>query len=477
MTLLERLGGREAAARGIVEIFRRINRPPHPSWHEGAAAAEVAALLGELGVETQRDGAGNLLARLPAAPGREEAPELVLQGHLDMVCAAAPGLGWNPLTDPVTVVEAGGFLRSDGRSSLGADNNLGNAAVLWLLSTGQVRHGPLRLLFTVAEETGLEGVRQVSPAWLAGAAYLLNTDGFHLGRAIVGSAGGRREIWERPLETEPAAPLPAWRVRLDGGRGGHSGDDINRGRANPIRLLAAWLAGVPGGRVAALTGGTAFNALASWAEAVVLCPERPDTERLEAALADYRSGEPELRLICAPAEGPERMWTPSFQAHALAFLNGLYHGVFAMDPQFPGVVGASANLGVVEEESGALRVRTFLRAAREEDEAELAGRHAALGAEHGFTVRVSGYPGWPGDRNNPLARVLERVWREQTGRSLEIGAVHTGLEPSVLRAKAPALTMVSTGPEILDAHSVDERAPLDGLADYALLLAGTMEAL
>ena len=220
MTLLERLGGRETVTRGIVDTFRAISRPPHPSGQEGAAADAVAALLSGLGLGTERDGAGNLLCRVPAAPGREGAPELVLQGHLDMVCAAAPGSGWNPQTDPVTVVEADGFLRSDGRSSLGADNNLGNAAVLWLLASGKLRHGPLRLLFTTAEEVGLEGAKQVSPAWLAGAGYLLNTDGFHLGRAIVGSAGGRRERWRAPPGHRPrpgCARLAHHPVRRPGG--------------------------------------------------------------------------------------------------------------------------------------------------------------------------------------------------------------------------------------------------------------------
>ncbi|CUP26490.1 hypothetical protein HMPREF0995_00711 [Lachnospiraceae bacterium 7_1_58FAA] len=249
------------------------------------------------------------MADVPPAPGRASAPRLILQGHLDMVCAVRPGSGWNPLTDPVAVVVEGGFLRSDGRSSLGADNHLGNAAALWLLSTGAVNHGPLRLLFTTAEEVGLEGAKEVAPDWLAGAEYLLNTDGFHLGRAVVGSASGRRETWAAPLDAGPAPALPAWRLTLSGGRGGHSGDDINRGRANP------------------------------------------------------------------------------------------------------------------------------------------------------------------------LAAVLGRVWWEQTGRTLELSAVHVGLEPSVFRAKAPGLVMASAGPDILDAHSVDERAPLDGLPDYALLLAGAMEAL
>lgn len=413
------------------------------------------------------------MADVPPAPGRASAPRLILQGHLDMVCAVRPGSGWNPLADPVTVVEEGGFLRSDGRSSLGADNHLGNAAALWLLSTGAVNHGPLRLLFTTAEEVGLEGAKEVAPDWLAGAEYLLNTDGFHLGRAVVGSASGRRETWAAPLDTGPAPALPAWRLTLSGGRGGHSGDDINRGRANPIKLLA----GLPGGRIASLSGGLTHNAIPAQAEAVVFCPAEPDLSPLRAALAGYRAADPGLTVACAPAEGPERAWTPAFQAHALAFLMGLYHGVYAMEPAFPGTVGASANLGRAGTEGDVYQVCAFLRSTRPEWEAELAGRHMTLGTAHGFSLSVTGYPGWPGDRANPLAAVLGRVWREQTGRTLELSAVHVGLEPSVFRAKAPGLVMASAGPDILDTHSVDERAPLDGLPDYALLLAGAMEAL
>jgi dipeptidase D len=200
MTLLERLGGREAITRGIVHTFRILSRRPRPSRHEEAAGEELDAYLRGLGLSPVRDGAGNRMADVPPAPGRGRAPRLILQGHLDMVCAVRPGSGWNPLTDPVTVVEEGGFLRSDGRSSLGADNHLGNAAALWLLSTGAVNHGPLRLLFTTAEEVGLEGAKEVAPDWLAGAEYLLNTDGFHLGRAVVVC----REVGCGVVPVEPA---------------------------------------------------------------------------------------------------------------------------------------------------------------------------------------------------------------------------------------------------------------------------------
>ena len=476
MTLLDRLGGRQAIRQGVEDTFRLLSRHPHPSHKEEATCEDYAAYLRErLGVQPLRDEAGNLLCALPATPGREGRPQVILQGHMDMVCAAAGD--FCPETDPVTIVVGDGFLRSDGRSSLGADNGLGNAAVLWLLSTGQVAHGPLKLLFTTAEEVGLAGAKEVDPAWLTGADYLLNTDGFHLGRAIVGSASGRRETWSRPLETEPAPHCPAWRITLSGGMGGHSGDDIHRGRANPIKLLSGWLAGVPGGRIAAFSGGLTHNAIPAQAQAVVCAPEAPDLTLLWAALENYREADPGLRADIAPAEGVEQVWTADFQAHALAFLNGLYHGVYTMDPAFPGVVGASANLGRAGAEGENFQVCAFLRAARQEQEGELAARHEALAAAHCFTGQVTGYPGWPGDRKNPLAAVLDEVWRAQTGQGLEIGAVHVGLEPSVFQAKAPGLVMVSTGPDILDAHSVDERAPLDSLPDYVLLLAGALEAL
>ena len=475
MTLTDRLGGRAAILRGVTDTFRFLSRHPHPSHGEGNARADYAALLRErLGGGPAADGAGNLFCTLPASPGREGRPRLILQGHMDMVCAARDG--FDPARDPPVILERDGFLRSDGRSSLGADNGLGNAAALWLLSTGRVAHGPLSLLFTTAEEVGLEGARAVDPAWLAGD-FLLNTDGFRLGRAVVGAAGGRRETWSRPLETEAAPALPAWRIALSGGLGGHSGDDIHRGRANPIQLLARWLAGRADLRVAAFSGGITHNAIPARAEAVVLAPAAPDCSALEAAAEGYRAADPGLAVSLAPAEGADRVWTAGFQGHALAFLAGLAHGVFAMDPQFPGVVGASANLGRAGAAESDFRVSAFLRAARAEEEAALAAHNAALGTAHGFSLQVSGYPGWPGDRDNLLAALLDRVWRAQTGGALEITAVHVGLEPAVFRAKAPRLVMATAGPDILGAHSVEERAPLGTLPDYALLLDGLLEAL
>lgn len=225
---------------GVVKEFLALCAVPHGSWREGTLADLLAGRFRDRGWSVSRDDAGNLRADIPASPGREEAPLVALQGHLDMVCAAAPGSGWDPLTDPVAARVEDGVLRTDGRSSLGADNNLGNAAVFYLLGQGAA-HGPVRLLLTVAEEVGLQGARRVDPDWLAGVRYLINTDGFRLGQAVVSSAGGRRETFRKQLHTVPRNKPMAFELTLGGSLGGHSGYDINKGRANCNKLLTLLL--------------------------------------------------------------------------------------------------------------------------------------------------------------------------------------------------------------------------------------------
>lgn len=275
------------------------------------------------------------------------------------------------------------------------------------------------------------------------------------------------------------APAPAgqgWCIRLSGGTGGHSGDDIHLGRANPIALLARWLKGRPELAVASFAGGTAFNAIPSSAESVVVWEGEPDLYALQSELEAYHSTDPHLTVTLTPAARPQQVWARDCRTEVLSFVSGVRHGVYAMDQAFPQVVGASTNLGVAEAHGDSCTVKVFIRAARKAHMEELSTLHQGLAHQTGFTGQWTGYPGWPGDNNNPLARQLDRVYRTQTGRGLEITAVHVGLEPSVLREKAPGLVMASTGPDILDAHSIDERAPLDTLADYALLLGGLLEA-
>ena len=483
----ERLGGAQAIVSGVLEEFRGLSARPHGSGQEAAETAYFMDRLRRLGLTPERDEAGNVRADVPPTPGHESAPLLILQGHMDMVCTAAPGSSFDPVRDTVTIVTEDGFLRSDGRSSLGADNNLGNAVVLYLLKEG-VPHGPLRLLFTVSEEVGLQGAAQVDPKWLEGAAYLLNTDGFHLGLAVTGSAGGRRETYTRPLAWCAPQGTEGFRITLTGGLGGHSGDDIHRGRLNAVVALAQLLEKLSTQfslEVADFTGGSGHNAIPGSAQVTVILPAGQGNALAAACaeaerdlLARYGAAEPDIRLTAAPIPCPAQVWQAESRKAVCGLLTGLFCGVYAMHHAFPDVVGASANVGQVFMENSTAVVRAFIRCARPEEESILFPQHDSTAQTHGFALtEVTAYPSWPGQADSPLVHTLCQVYRAETGRNMTVTAVHVGLEPSVLGAKNPAMVMVSTGPDIVDAHAVTERAPLAGIPDYTALLAGTLAAL
>lgn len=464
---------------GVLAQFSDLCRYPHPSWGEGPLADYVETLLRGRGLTPVRDRWNNLMVDVPATPGRESAPLVILQGHMDMVCAVKEGSGYDPATSPVIPVVENGVLRSNGDSSLGADNNLGNSAVLWLLGQN-VPRGPLRLLLTVAEELGLQGAGKVDPAWLAGAKYLINTDGFTLGKAVISSAGGLRETFTRPLLTAPRRKSAVLSLSLSGFPGGHSGHDIHRGRSNPVRLAALFLREL-GGRLdyelLSLSGGHAHNAIPMDCTAL-LAVDEADVPAVERAQADFFRDISDGTVQLSRAEqAPDPAWAPDCRDKVLEALSGLRIGVYAWRDEARQQVSASANLGRVRQSEDSIEISCFIRASLREDEEVLAGQHRQVTEHAGFSCQSNGYPGWPEREENPLADTLSAVWKDLTGREMIIEAVHVGLEPSVLGAKKPALIMVSTGPDILDPHSLDERAPLEGLPLYVRLLAGTLDEL
>ena len=481
------LGNDPEVVDGVLDWFRLLCSVPHGSWHEKPLADLLEPRLGALGWRVERDEWNNLRADLPASPGLEDRPTVIFQGHLDMVCAAAKGGGYVPERDPIAVVVEDRVLRSDRRSSLGADNNLGNAAVLFLL-TRPLKHGPVRLLLTVAEEVGLQGAKRLDPAWLAGGRYLINTDGFTYGTVVVSSAGGRRETYTKKLHTVPRKGSMAYEISLSGFLGGHSGYDIDRGRANAVKLLSLFLGELREKidyDLADLRGGHAHNAIPLEARAVITAdrafavPLAMAVERLRVSMGRlFQVNDPGFRVELREVPPPERVWNRGSRDSTLDLIALLYNGVFAMHDSIPGQVSASSNVGrVLVSENKEIEIDVFLRCAIDFSEEILAFQHARAAKLTGFHPCVDSYPGWMGGLDNPLAKLMDRVSRRQTGRGLEITAVHVGLEPSVLGAKNPELVMVSTGPDICNPHSTDEHAPLDHLPAYVRLLAGTLEAL
>lgn len=472
---------------GVVAEFLAMCRFPHGSWREGPLADWLAGRFRDRGWTVYRDSLGNLRADIPASPGRENAPLTAIQGHMDMVCAVAAGSGWDPLRDPVNASVADGVLRTDGRSSLGADNNLGNAAALYLLGRA-FDHGPIRLLLTVAEEVGLQGAKGVSPGWLEGVRYLINTDGFKLGRAIISSAGGRRETFRKKLHTVPRNRPMAFQLTLSGSLGGHSGYDINKGRANCNKLLTMLLGELRDEldyELAWFRGGHAPNAIPLEASAVITADRLAGplllraVERANRGLQTIlRHTDPDVRLAVREVPPPERVWQKGSRDSMLDLVSFLNNGVFAMHDTLPGQVSASANVGrVFVNEHKEIEVNCFVRCAIGFSEEIIGFQHARAARLTGFHAEIDSYPGWAGDDSNPLARRMAAVYQRLTGQSMEVTAVHVGLEPSVLGAKNPAMVMVSTGPDILNPHSTDEHAPVAGLGVYVRLLKETLEEL
>jgi dipeptidase D len=402
-----------------------------------------------------------------------------------MVCAAADG--WDGLTDPVNAYVAEGVLRTDGRSSLGADNNLGNAAALYLLGQG-TPHGAVRLLLTVAEEVGLQGAKGIDPAWLEGVSYLINTDGFKLGQAVVSSAGGRRERYRKKLHTVPRTKPMAFRLTLSGSLGGHSGYDINKGRANCNKLLTMLLGELRDEldyELAWFKGGHAHNAIPLEASAVITADRLAGplllhgVERANRGLQTILGHtDPDVRLTIQEVPPPERVWQKGSRDSMLDLVSLLHNGVFAMHDTIPGQVSASSNIGrVFVNEHKEIEINCFVRCAIGFSEEIIGFQHARAARLTGFHTVAESYPGWAGDGSNPLAQRMSAIYKRLTGKPMDITAVHVGLEPSVLGAKHPDMVMVSTGPDILNPHSTDEHAPVQGLATYVRLLAGTLDEL
>lgn len=467
----------------IIGEFVRLCTIPRGSGNERAVCGYLEQRLLQLALHPKRDAAGNLVADVPACGASPDAPRTILQAHMDMVVAVSN-------TDvstssAVTPIRENGILKSDGRTSLGADNGIGIAVILTLLSRNDFSHGPLRVLFTVSEEVGLKGAMQVPESWLQNASYLINTDGFHSGTALTGCKSGRRETFVRRIHTEPVlGTLTAFRIRLDGFLGGHSGDDIGRGRCNTIQTLAVILRELQRTRkslrVCSLEGGTGFNAIPAFCEAVGTV-NIADSHLLTQSVQEmarpmligfHDSGSLSVQNCSLPTV----CWSANFQRDTLNFLTELVNGVCDAVPNRQSV-SSSCNLGRVFARDGILQVQDMTRCDTDEQEKRIISQHRAAARHCSFIGQVTGYHSWHSDPDCRLDRTVMRIYRELTGQVLERRVAQVGLETAYFQEKAPGLQMVCLGVEIQNAHSVRECVHENSIAILARLIQGVLTIL
>jgi len=455
--------------------FDRLAAIPRASTKEAAAREYVRALATKLGLESVEDDAGNLVIRKPARPGREGAPMALLQGHLDMVCEKNEGTVHDFDVDPIKVVRDGDWLKADG-TTLGSDNGVGVAAALAVMESDDIEHGPLEFVFTIDEESGLTGAAEF-PGGLLKSKYFLNLDNEEKGTLCIGCSGGIKTTARRKVKLHPASAGSAWRIKVSGLKGGHSGVDIHEGRGNALRImggvLQVLLNKIPI-EIAGVNGGSAQNAIPREAAAlVVLDPARENELKslvataeagYKADLGEFDSG---VQITVEKAERPASVLDASDAKQAVALLASLHHGVLAMSPDVAGLVQTSTNLATITTKGDVVEIVTSQRSAIENSMLAAARMIATVCGLAGFEVEHTGkYPGWKPEPNSEIVRKLQEVHKKLFGEPAKLIAMHAGLECGVIGEKYPGMQMVSFGPTIVGPHSPNERVQISSVESF-----------
>jgi dipeptidase D len=460
--------------------FDAIRSIPRPSKHEERIAAHVEAWARDRGFDVQRDAIGNVLVRVPATPGHEHAPTVILQGHLDMVCEKNSDVARDLMTEGIDVAVDGDWVVARG-TTLGADNGIGVATAMALAEDPAAVHGPLELLCTIDEETGLTGAKKLDPSMIRGR-IMLNLDTEEDGAVYFGCAGGVDTSGEMKLSRHRnligSTPV---RIAVLGLRGGHSGLNIIENRGNAIRLavrvvLAAIAAEIEIDLVS-IDGGSKHNAIPREAFVIVRIDDS-QLERLRAVAAscaaafreEFAATDPDLAVTVEPvADGnsvPRPLNVP-VRDRLLRLLDAMPHGVLAMSREVPGLVETSSNLAVVVTAGSSVRVVTSQRSSVMP--ALYAAQRQAISAFElaGATVSSNDpYPGWKPNPESAIVRKAVAVYRDLFGSEPAVKAIHAGLECGLLIEKIPGMDAVSIGPEIRGAHSPEEKVQISSVQKF-----------
>ena len=466
-------GSNPSGSERVLSIFEEISAIPRCSKEEERVCAYLRRRTEAMGFSVRRDGAGNLSVRVPGSVGCEAAPTVVIQAHMDMVCEKRSGSDHDFSRDPIRLVEEDGWLKADG-TTLGADNGIGMALALALVEDDTLARPPVELLFTVDEETGLTGANRLEPGFFSGRV-LLNIDSEDEGVFTVGCAGGvesRIRVPVAPTLPEPGAIECC--IEAAGMRGGHSGVDIHKQRANAIRVLCRALDAILRTvdiRLIDLKGGKSHNAIPRSAAARFACPADRRTDAADAVRAlarsvrlEYADTDPSLTLtfsVWNPEAGGSRTLTVADTFRVVRLLLALPGGVLAMSKQIEGLVETSCNLASATLADGCLEVVTSQRSSlmsRLEEATRRIESTAALAG--GDAARHNAYPAWEPNLDSPLLDRCRRTYRSLFGREPAVEAVHAGLECAVIGAACDGMDMISFGPTIRDPHSPDEALEL-----------------
>ena len=451
----------------VFHYFEEVCRVPRPSKKEEKIRAYLLEFARQHDLPVKVDEAGNVLMSKPATPGMEDRKAVILQSHMDMVCEKNKDTQHDFDTDPIETYVDGEWLRAKG-TTLGADNGIGIATELAVLASDDIGHGPVQCLFTVDEETGLTGAFALKEGFMEGD-ILINLDSEDEGELFIGCAGGAGTTATFPC-TMTAAPEGYFffRVAVKGLTGGHSGDDINKNRANANKLLNRYLTSLMRKydlRLCDIDGGNLHNAIPREAYAVCAVPMK-DKEAVRVDLNiylaeienEYAVTEPNLRMELESETPCLKVMDVEQMKRFLLSIYAVHNGVYAMSQDIAGLVETSSNLASIKQGEGCIKVVTSQRSSilsSRVDMSQMVGAAFELG---GATVETGdGYPGWKPNPSSEILRVAVESYKRLFGTEPKVKAIHAGLECGLFLEKYPSLDMVSFGPTLRGVHSPDER--------------------
>ena len=436
----------------------------------------VESVGNALGLETLRDGVGNVLIRKPASPGRENHKTVTLQAHLDMVPQKNASVQHDFLTDPIDAYVEDGWVKARG-TTLGADNGIGASLALAVLADDTLEHGPIEALFTIDEEQSMDGAFGLKPNFLQGD-ILLNCDSEKEGELFVGCAGGADLNISFQFKEDTYIPEGdvAVKITLSGLKGGHSGVDIHLGRANANKLMFRFLKEAVcdyGARLSAVEGGNMRNAIPREAWAIVTIPG-DNVEALWELVSDYQEMyqveyagvESGIRFEAEMTELPTTLIPEEIQDDLINAIEGCQNGVISMLHDFPGTVESSSNLAIVKTSDELIEIKILVRSSSETRKEAVCSSLESIFSMAGAKVEIpDGYNGWQPNIHSPMLQVMKEVYQELFAVEPAVKVMHAGLECGIIQGAYPQMDMISIGPDLEYPHSPDERVRIESVAN------------
>ena len=470
----------------VWENFKHICSFPHPSKHEEKVTAFLMEWAKEHHIEARQDAIGNIIMHKPATPGMENRKMAILQGHIDMVPQKNSDTKHDFLTDPIDMrVCEDGWVRANG-TTLGADNGIGVAAAMSVMQSDNLVHGPLEALITVDEETGMTGASNLKAGELKGDIFL-NMDSETEGELYVGCAGGLDATLEIPytLEAVPAG-MKGYRIEITGFKGGHSGMDIDLGRANANKLVNRLLRKATvecGMRLTSIDGGSLRNAIPREAFATVAVPagnaaafEALAVRFAQTIKSEFAATEPEGSILVKATDVPAQVMKLQDQHNVINTVYAMPNGILRMSDSMKGLVETSSNLAIVKSENGKVIIMCLLRSSVDSAKEAVGERMTCIAEMTGAKISLTGaYPGWKPDMESPILKTMMETYRGLFGKDAQIKAIHAGLECGLLGGVYPNWDMISFGPTIMHPHSPDERVNIESVDRFWKFLVATLE--